>query len=138
MTFIRAHASVLAVLVTTAAAVVAILAVTHEAEVRAEEDLEQAARIEDARTERLGQICTSVMDNRQAVIDLTGVVLAGETQALPLTSLPEFAQLDPASQAYFRALAVQLEAGSGGESVRDRIDAFRQGLLAAPLPEFCQ
>ena len=135
MRFIRAHASVLAVLVTTAAAVVAILAVTHEAEVRAEEDLEQAARIESARLERQGQICTAIHDNRDGLLDLTAVVLAGESAALPLTSLPEFDELDPRTQAYLHALAAQ--AGTG-ENLRARIEAFRTGLLAAPLPDFCQ
>ena len=135
MRFIRRHASVLAVLVTTAAAAVALFAVVNEADERERQDRLQEERTEAARLERQQQICVSISDNRQAVLDLTGVVLAGESAPLPLTSLPEFDQLDPRTQTYLHALAAQT---GGGAALRARIDAFRTGLLAAPLPEFCQ
>jgi hypothetical protein len=127
-TIFRRHASVIAVLVTAAVSFVTLALVVHESS-------EREKAIADQRAERLEQICVSISDNRLALIDLTGVVLEGDNTSLPLTAIPEFQQLDPRTQAYVAALEQSQATDDPG--IRERIDDFRAGLLAAPLPEFC-
>jgi hypothetical protein len=124
----KRHASVIAVLIVAAVAAGIIAAVVKEASIREKQ-------IADQRAERLEQICGSIRDNRLALIDFTSVVLADDTQSLPLTALPEYQQLEPATRAYVAALARSQV--NDGPSLRQRIDDFRAGLLALPLPEFC-
>jgi hypothetical protein len=126
--FLARHASVIAVLVVAAVSAGTLALVVNEASVR-------EAEIAKNRAERLEQVCTSITDNRLALIDLTGVVLAGDATGVPLTALPEYQNLDPATRAYVAALA-RAQAPEH-PTVRERIDDFRAGLLALPLPDFC-
>jgi hypothetical protein len=127
--FLARHASVIAVLIVAAVSAGTLALVVNEASVR-------EAEIAKNRAERLEQVCTSITDNRLALIDLTGVVLAGDNGGgLPLTGLPEYQSLDPATRAYVAALA-RAQAPEH-PTVRERIDDFRAGLLALPLPDFC-
>jgi hypothetical protein len=127
--FLARHASVIAVLIVAAVSAGTLALVVNEASVR-------EAEIAKNRAERLDQVCTSITDNRLALIDLTGVVLAGDGNGgLPLTALPEYKNLDPATRAYVAALA-RAQAPEH-PTVRERIDDFRAGLLALPLPDFC-
>lgn len=127
--FIKRHASALAVLLVGVISVMSISGTIIEARLRAKD-------VDEASAERAQQICVSIIDNRTALLELTSVVLADESPELPLTMLPEFQALDPKTQDYLRALAAAAS-DDDGPSLRERIEAFREGLLAQPLPDFC-
>lgn len=133
------HAGVLSVLLVGVVAVVAVLGVGAEGDARRREDRAAIAR-EDAREDaqaatNSAQLCASIESNRYGLLDLVDAVLDDDEPArTPLTETPEYAALDPVTQ---RFVVVVFSTPPGSSTLAARLDGFRSGLLATPLPDFC-
>lgn len=79
--------------------------------------------IQNEAEERRAALCRVVNDQQAVLADLLEVVLEdGDRGGLPLTKLPEFQRLDPATQDYLAAL----EALSGRDDPDDLDDRLRR------------
>lgn len=126
MPWVTRHATFLSVLLVGVFAIVSIAGVLHEGNQRRKADAWAQER-------SLAQVCESIVVNKDALLELMGVVLAADPQEEPnLDALPEFRAVDPEVQDLIRVLV-----SSPSSSVRDRLVGFRDGLEAAPLPDFC-
>lgn len=134
--WIGRHAQALTVLVVCAGLAIGVVAFQAEQDRADDRDAAQARA-------RRTEICDSFDDLQAVSRDLINVVLdpgTGGGGGLPLTSIPEFQQLDGDTQAYLVALsAAVIEARDDNPNdLVERLATFRDDRLGPDdLPEFC-
>lgn len=114
--WLRTHPNAVSLLLIVAVAAAGLWGVQHEAEVRRRE------------------LCETVNDQQAVLADLVDTVLAGDGGGLPLTALPEFHNLDPATQDYVLAL----EAASRGDDPNGLDDRLRRFADERLVPADCK